>query len=68
VVQFRLQVGRARLVAYWDAYGVVAEIEGIHHEWESSQVADIPLIGLRDCPDPYFAQRRKLMRRRGSIG
>jgi len=76
--------GRAYLDAYWDAYAVVAEIEGIHHEWESNQVADtlrqneltlsadavvrIPVVGLRDCPDPYFAQLRKLMRRRGWIG
>ena len=32
--------GRAYLDAYWDAYGVVAEVEGMHHEWESNQVAD----------------------------
>ena len=32
--------GRVYLDAYWDAWPVVVEIEGIHHEWESAQLSD----------------------------
>jgi hypothetical protein len=58
--------GRVYLDAYWDEWNVVAEIEGIHHEWESNQVGDtlrqndltftsaavlgIPIVTLREQP------------------
>ena len=73
--------GRVYLDAYWDEWAVVAEIEGIHHEWESNQVGDtlrqndltltsaavlrIPVVGLRDQPGPYLQQLRSLLLRRG---
>lgn len=73
--------GRVYLDAYWDKWQVVAEIEGIHHEWESNQVDDtlrqneltlgsdavlrIPVVGLRHQPGPYLEQLRRLLTRRG---
>ena len=73
--------GRVYLDAYWDEWQVVAEIEGIHHEWESNQLGDtlrqneltlgsdavlrIPVIGLRDQPGAYLEQLRRLLLRRG---
>ncbi len=73
--------GRAYLDAYWDEWGVVVEIEGIHHEWESNQVGDtlrqneltlrsdavlrVPVVGLRDQAGPYLEQLRTLLIRRG---
>ena len=63
---------------------MVAEIEGIHHEWETNQIGDtlrqndltlteaavlrIPVVGLRDCAAPYLEQLRTLLRRRGWRG
>jgi hypothetical protein len=75
--------GRCYLDAYWDQWNVVAEIEGIHHEWETNQIGDtmrqneltldaavlrIPVVGLRDCAAPYLDQLRALLRRRGWPG
>ena len=76
--------GRIYLDAYWDKWNVVAEIEGIHHEWETNQIGDtlrqndltlaegavlrIPVVGLRDCAAPYLEQLRALLRRRGWRG
>lgn len=73
--------GRVYLDAYWDAWQVVAEIEGIHHEWESNQVGDtlrqneltldasavlrVPVVALRDDPAPYLRQLEELLRQRG---
>lgn len=72
--------GRVYLDAYWDAWQVVVEIEGIHHEWESAQLSDtlrqndltldaavlrIPVVALRDNPAPYLRQLGELLRRRG---
>lgn len=73
--------GRVYLDAYWDEWGVVVEIEGVHHEWESNQVGDtlrqndltltsaavlrIPVVGLRDQAGPYLDQLRTLLLRRG---
>jgi very-short-patch-repair endonuclease len=74
---------RCYLDAYWDRWKVIAEIEGIHHEWETNQISDtmrqneltltdvvlrIPVVGLRDCPAPYLDQLRALLRRRGWPG
>ncbi len=76
--------GRVYLDAYWDDWQVVAEIEGVHHEWESSQLGDtlrhndltldsaavlrIPVVALRDAPAPYLRQVAELLRRRGWNG
>jgi hypothetical protein len=56
----------------WPRYRVVVEVDGIHHTWISEVVADalrqnavtlegdtvlrLPAIGLRLCPDEFFAQ------------
>ena len=73
--------GRVYLDAYWDEWNVVVEIDGVHHEWETNQIADtlrqneltlaadavlrIPVVGLRDCPEPYLRQLAALLRSRG---
>lgn len=78
------QQGRVYLDASWDTYDVVVEIEGVHHEWESNQVADtfrqntltldrsavlrIPVVALRDCPEPFLRQLGSLLRSRGWQG
>lgn len=62
-------------------WGVVAEIEGVQHEWAAQQVPDtlrqndltvggdavlrIPVLGFRDCPDPYLDQVAAMLRRAG---
>lgn len=64
--------GRWYLDVCWDQWGVVVEIDGIHHEWATSVVADalrhndvtldraivlrLPLLGLRTAADEFFAQ------------
>jgi very-short-patch-repair endonuclease len=56
----------------WEPWGVVVEIDGIHHSWAGAIVADalrhndvtlqnatvlrLPLLGLRVAPDEFFAQ------------
>ena len=56
----------------FDDWGVVVEIDGIHHSWASQNVPDalrhnditlqgsvvlrLPLLGLRVAPDDFFAQ------------
>ena len=56
----------------WPRYGLVVEVEGIHHLWVSVAVRDalrqnavtlagdtvlrLPAAGLRLCPDEFFAQ------------
>ena len=56
----------------WDAWGVVVEIDGIHHSWAQNVVSDalrhndvtlqdarvlrLPLLGLRVAADEFFAQ------------
>ena len=64
--------GRWYLDVSWEPWGVVVEIDGIHHEWADNVVADalrhnaialdqavvlrLPLLGLRVAPDEFFAQ------------
>ena len=75
--------GRCYLDAYWDRWKVIAEMEGIHHDWETNQISDtmrqneltldaavlrIPVVGIRDCAAPYLDQLRALLRRRGWPG
>ncbi|RYC12520.1 hypothetical protein [Nocardioides zhouii] len=64
--------GQWYLDVCWEPWGVVVEIDGIHHEWAANVVADalrhnaialdravvlrLPLLGLRLAPDEFFAQ------------
>lgn len=64
--------GRYYLDVHWDDWGVVVEIDGIHHAWAQNLVADalrhndvtlahatvlrLPLLGLRVAPDEFFDQ------------
>jgi len=73
--------GRVYLDAYFDQWGVVVEIEGVHHQWESNQVGDtlrqnaltvagdavlrVPVVALRECPDPFLHQLAALLQERG---
>lgn len=57
---------------YWPEFHLVVEIDGIHHTWAENVVGDalrqnalaldgdtvlrLPLLGLRLCPDEFFAQ------------
>lgn len=65
----------------WKAWGVTAEIDGIQHAWATNLVSDslrhntiaidgdivlrIPVLGLRVCPDDFFAQVEKALVSRG---
>jgi len=56
----------------WPRWQVVVEVDGIHHTWVTNVVADalrqntvvldgdtvirLPALGLRLCPDEFFAQ------------
>lgn len=64
--------GQWYLDVAWEPWGVVVEIDGIHHEWATNVVADalrhnaialdrslvlrLPLLGMRVAPDEFFAQ------------
>lgn len=64
--------GRYFLDVYWSAFGVVLEVDGIHHVYAQNVVADalrqndvsidgdtvlrLPLLGLRVAEDEFFAQ------------
>lgn len=70
---------RYYLDVYWDAQGLVVEIDGIHHTWAENVVGDalrqnsvaidadtvlrLPLLGLRLEPDAFFAQIRRALQR-----
>jgi very-short-patch-repair endonuclease len=63
---------RYYLDLYWPRWRLVVEIDGIHHAWAENIVGDalrqnalalegdtvlrLPLLGLRLCPDDFFAQ------------
>jgi very-short-patch-repair endonuclease len=73
--------GTYYLDAVWDEWGVVVEIDGIHHAWAQNLVADalrqndvmlanarvlrLPLLGLRIAPDEFFAQIGDALRQAG---
>ena len=56
----------------WEQWGVVVEVDGIHHSWAQQVMGDalrqnaitlsnarvlrLPLLGLRVDPDSFFAQ------------
>ena len=68
----RARDGRWYLDVCWEQWGVVVEIDGIHHEWATNVVADalrhnavtldravvlrLPLLGLRVAADEFFVQ------------
>lgn len=72
---------RYYLDVYWEEWGVVVEIDGIHHSWASHVVGDalrqnelvlqgdvvlrLPLLGLRATPDDFFRQIEEALRRGG---
>jgi very-short-patch-repair endonuclease len=65
----------------WDDWGVVVEIDGIHHSWAQNVVSDalrqndvsldgtvvlrLPLLGLRVAADDFFAQIEQALGRAG---
>jgi very-short-patch-repair endonuclease len=73
--------GRWYLDVCWERWGVVVEIDGIHHEWATNVVADalrhnaialdraivlrLPLLGLRVAPDEFFEQVASALISRG---
>ncbi|CAA9399255.1 MAG: hypothetical protein AVDCRST_MAG06-2088 [uncultured Nocardioides sp.] len=75
--------GRRRyfLDLYWPQFGVVVEVDGIHHAWAENVVGDalrqnalaidgdtvlrLPLLGLRLQPDEFFAQIQAALRAGG---
>ncbi len=77
----RTSSGRAYLDLYWEAYGLVVEVDGIQHGWVENAVADalrqnslmiqhdrvlrLPLLGLRLRPDEFFAQIEQALRAGG---
>ncbi len=75
---------RYYLDLYWPAFGLVVEIDGIHHTWAENVVGDalrqnslvlagdtvlrLPLLGLRLQPDEFFAQIAAALRAGGLTG
>jgi very-short-patch-repair endonuclease len=73
--------GQWYLDVCWEEWGVVVEIDGIHHEWATEVVADalrhnaialdralvlrLPLLGLRVAADDFFAQITDALIERG---
>jgi len=73
--------GTYYLDAIWDDWGVVVEVDGIHHAWAQNQVHDalrhndvtlsrarvlrLPLLGLRVAADEFFAQIRDALTQAG---
>ena len=72
---------RYYLDLYWHEYGLVVEIDGIHHAWAQNIVGDalrqnslvisgdvvlrLPLLGLRLQPDDFFDQIGEALDRPG---
>ena len=72
---------RYYLDLYWPRWKLVVEIDGIHHTWAQNVVGDalrqnsltldgdkvlrLPLLGLRLCPDEFFAQIEQGLRAGG---
>ncbi len=64
--------GRFYLDVVWDGWGLVVEVDGIHHTWAQHVIDDalrqnhvvlggdvvlrLPLLGLRIAADDFFAQ------------
>jgi very-short-patch-repair endonuclease len=73
--------GRYYLDVYWEQWGLVVEIDGIHHSWVKNIVGDavrhndialsrdlvlrVPVLGLRLEPETFFGQIEQGLRDRG---
>lgn len=73
--------GKYYLDIYWEQWGVVVEVDGIHHSWAQNVVADalrhndvvlqgdvvlrLPLLGLRLAKDEFFGQIEEALVRAG---
>lgn len=73
--------GRYFLDIVWERFGVVVEVDGIHHAWAENVVGDalrqntlaiqgalvlkLPLLGLRHRPDDFYAQVDAALQSRG---
>lgn len=76
--------GRYFLDVSWEQWGVVLEVDGIHHAWAQNVVGDalrhnhlalqgdvvlrLPLLGLRVAPDDFFDQVAQALLSRGWRG
>lgn len=68
----------------WERWGLVVEVDGVQHAWATAIVPDalrhntialsndlvlrLPVLGLRVCPDAFFAQIVEGLRSRGWLG
>lgn len=73
----RTPTGTYYLDFRWSRWAVVVEVDGIQHAWAENLVADalrhnsialggdtvlrLPVVGLRLCPDDFFAQVRRAL-------
>jgi very-short-patch-repair endonuclease len=73
--------GTYYLDIFWDDWGIVVEIDGIHHTWAQNVVSDalrqndvtldkhtmlrLPLLGLRVAADEFFEQIERALRGAG---
>ena len=80
----RGKAGKYYLDVYWDQWGVVVEVDGIHHSWAQNIVGDavrhndialgrdivlrLPLLGLRLEPETFFDQIASALRAGGWPG
>ena len=76
--------GNYYLDVIWDEWGVVLEVDGIHHQWARNLVADalrhndvtlqharvlrLPLLGLRIAADDFFDQVERALHAAGWPG
>lgn len=76
--------GKYYLDVFWDAWGVVVEVDGIQHSWAENVIGDavrhndialsrdivlrLPLLGLRLEPDTFFEQIAQALREGGWRG
>ena len=65
----------------WGRWKVVVEVDGIQHAWVENAIAEalrqnsvamagdtvlrLPVLGLRVCPDEFFAQIAQALRKAG---
>jgi very-short-patch-repair endonuclease len=77
----RTRNGMVYLDFRWSRWGVALEVDGIHHEWATQIIGDalrhnevamsgdvvlrLPVLGLRACPEEFFAQVEDALRRQG---
>ena len=77
----RTPTGTYYLDFRWRRWGVVLEVDGIQHAWVQQIVPDalrqnsialsgdtvlrLPVLGLRLCPDAFFAQLAEALQRAG---